>query len=52
MTIITLIIDTPSGMTSPAPVDIVKDLPPGEYKPDGKGGWRQVKRAKQKEEDE
>ena len=44
-----VIIDTPSGILSPEWEDTVQDLAPGDYVADGKGGWKQVRREKQRE---
>ena len=47
---ITLIIDTPSGLTSHDWHDTVKDLAPGEYAWKG-GKWKLTKRESRREED-
>ncbi len=49
--LITLIIDTPSGLPIEEPEDIVGKLEAGQYKPDGKGGWKLIRRDKVKGED-
>ena len=49
---IILEINVPSGILSPEWEDTVKDLAPGDYLPDGRGGWKQVRREKQKGESE
>lgn len=47
----TLIIDTPSGLTVEEPEDTVGKLEAGQYKPDGRGGWRLIRRDRQKGEE-